>query len=505
MKLKGVKRLRFDEFHPLTFLIFIANIVFGLFRYEVIEMLQKKRMRKENDLGKDPIPQLVLRLAIPAMLAQFVNVLYSVIDRMYIGNIPEIGEAALAGVGVCGPIVTMLSAFAAWIGNGGAPLLAIKCGEQNKKGASAILANSFLLLLGMGTLLTLLAFLTKDFLIVKFGATEAIFPYAEAYMSVYLAGTVFSVLALGLNQFIICQGFAGLGMTSVVIGAVFNLVLDPVFIFGFHMDVAGAALATVLSQTVSCLFTLWILFRGPVPVKITFHGYAAGICARILTLGVTPFLIIIQNVMLKMYGGADSDMLLTCNTIVQSFMLIITMPLGGITAGTQSILGYNYGAANILRIRLAEKHIIRTALIFCTIMFALAQWDVTAGLFVRLFTQSAAYQSLTVQFIRIYTLGVIPLALQYALVDGLTGMSLVAFSCPLSFVRKGLYIGLVVFISVTFGAVAMFWAEPVSDVVSAAISCITFLCVIPGALRRREEAVTRLTSDSPAPYSRNAP
>lgn len=513
MKLKGVKRLRFDEFHPLTFLIFMTNIVFGLFGYEVTEMLQKKRMRKENDLGKDPIPQLVLRLAIPAMLAQFVNVLYSVIDRMYIGNIPEIGETALAGVGICGPIVTMLSAFAAWIGNGGAPLLAIKCGEQNKKGASAILANSFLLLLGMGTLLTLLGFLTKDFLIVKFGATEAIFPYAEAYMSVYLAGTVFSVLALGLNQFIICQGFAGLGMTSVVIGAVFNIVLDPVFIFGLHMDVAGAALATVLSQAASCLFTLWILFRGPVPVRITFHGYAAGICARILTLGVTPFLIIlfdnvliiIQNVMLKMYGGADSDMLLTCNTIVQSFMLIITMPLGGITAGTQSILGYNYGAANTARIRLAEKHIIKTALIFCTIMFALAQWEVTAGLFVGLFTQNTAYQSLTVQFIRIYTLGVIPLALQYALVDGLTGMSLVAFSCPLSFVRKGLYIGLVVFLSVTFGAAAMFWAEPVSDVVAAAISCITFLCVIPGALRRREAAVRRLTSGSPAPYSRNVP
>ena len=216
-------------------------------------------------------------------------------------------------------------------------------------------------------------------------------------------------------------------------------------------------------------------------------------------------LIIIQNVMLKMYGGADSDILLTCNTIVQSFMLMITMPLGGITGGTQSILGYNYGAANSARIRLAQKHILKTTLIFCTVMFVLAQWNVSAGVFVRLFTQNTAYQALTVRLIHIYTLGVIPLAIQYALVDGFTGMSLVAFSFPLSFLRKGLYIGLVIFFSVTFGAAAMFWAEPLSDTAAAIFSGTVFLCVIPRVLRRRETAVKSLTSDSPAPYSQSAP
>lgn len=460
-------------------------------------MQKHKKAQKVNHLGTDPIPKLVLRLAIPAMLAQFVNVLYSVIDRIYIGNISGIGETALAGVGICGPIVTMISAFAAWIGNGGAPLLAIKSGEQDKKGASAILANSFLLLLGMGALLMALAYIMKDFLIIRFGATDAIFPYAETYMRIYLIGTIFAVLSLGLNQFIICQGYSGLGMTSVMIGAFFNIILDPVFIFGLHMDVAGAALATVISQAASCLFTLFVLFRGPVPIKITFCDYKIGICLRILTLGVTPFLIIlfdniliiVQNVMLKSYGGTDSDMLLTCNTIVQSFMLMITMPLGGITCGTQSILGYNYGAANSARIRLAEKHIIKVALIFCTIMFALAQWPATAGLFVRLFTQNATYSSLTVHFIHIYTLAVIPLAIQYALVDGFTGMSLVRLSFPLSFVRKSLYIGLVIFFSVYYGAATMFWAEPISDVISATVSCIAFLCVIPGVLRKREETM----------------
>lgn len=461
-----------------------------------------------NRLGSDPVPLLVRRLALPAMAAQFINVLYSIIDRMYIGNIPQTGEAALAGVGICGPVVTMLSAFAAWIGNGGAPLMSIKSGEQDSEGAKSILANCFLLLLGMAVLLTAVGLICKDFLLVRFGATEGIFPYAESYMRIYLLGTVFAVLSLGLNQFIICQGYAGLGMASVTIGAVFNIALDPVFIFVFHMGVSGAALATVISQAASCLFTLLILFRGPVPVRISFHGYSKKVCSRVLLLGITPFLIIlfdnvliiIQNVMLKTYGGADSDMLLTCNTIVQSFMLMVTMPLAGITGGTQSILGYNYGAGNSSRIRLAERHIIKTGLIFCTIMFIIAQSG-AANLFVQLFTQNRDYASLTVRFIHIYTLAVIPLAVQYALVDGFTGMSVVKAAFPLSFVRKALYIGLVVYFSVYHGAAAMFWAEPVSDVVSAAVSTAVFLAVAPRLLSSREKAICagriRNTSQTP--------
>lgn len=458
------------------------------------------KKKTANNLGTDPIPLLVLRLALPAMLAQFVNVLYSIIDRMYIGNIPLTGETALAGVGICGPIVTMLSAFAAWIGNGGAPLLSIRSGERDTKGAADILANCFLLFLGMSVLLTVLGFCFKDRLLTGFGATETIFPYAESYIRIYLTGTVFAVLSLGLNQFIICQGYAGLGMTSVIIGAVFNILLDPLFIFVFHMGVSGAAAATVISQAASCLFTLFVLFRGPVPVKITFHGYRADICTRVLTLGMTPFLIIlfdnilivIQNIMLKTYGGADSDMLLTCNTIVQSFMLMVTMPLSGITAGTQSILGYNYGAGDSGRIRLAERHILKTGLIFCTIMFLLAQTGSIARMFVRLFTQNTAYQDMTVHFIHIYTLAIIPLAVQYALVDGFTGMSIVKAAFPLSFFRKGLYIGLVIYFSMLHGAAAMFWAEPISDIASAAVSAVTFLIFAPRLLRARETAVSTM-------------
>lgn len=462
------------------------------------------KTKRENNLGTDDIRKLVPRIALPAMLAQFVNVLYSIVDRMYIGNIPLVGETALAGVGICGPIVTMISAFAAWIGIGGAPLMSIKMGEKNQAGAEKILANCFILLLGMAVIITAAGFLAKDRLLVAFGATESIFPFANTYMSIYIVGTVFAILALGLNQFIICQGYSGLGMCSVVIGAVCNIILDSVFIFGMQMGVAGAALATVVSQAASCAFTLFILFGKRVPVRINFSRYMGcgrkkmmefSICARVLVLGLTPFLIIlfdnvliiIQNIMLKEYGGGDSDLLLTCNTIVQSFMLMITMPLSGISGGTQSILGYNYGAGNSGRIKLAEKQIMKTALIFCSIMFVLAQ--VGARFFVIIFTREPQYLEMTQYFIRIYTLGVIPLAVQYVFVDGLTGMGIARVALPLSFIRKGIYIGLVVFLSMNMGAAKMFWAEPVSDAVAPVITAVAYGIMIPRILSARENEV----------------
>lgn len=450
--------------------------------------------KKENNLGSDPIPSLVLRLAIPAMLAQFVNVLYSVIDRMYIGNIELVGETALAGVGICGPIVTMLSAFAAWVGIGGAPLMSIKLGQKDAKSARKILSNCFLLLIVFSVLLMVLGYIFKNVLLVTFGATSTIFPYADEYLTVYLAGTLFSTLSLGLNQFIICQGFSNLGMMSVMLGALCNIILDPLFIFTFHMGVSGAAWATVVSQLCSCLFTLVVFLSKKLPIGITLGNYDRRIMLRVLTVGVTPFLIIlfdnvliiIQNIMLKNYGGAESDLLLTCNTIVQSFMLMVTMPLSGISGGTQSILGFNYGAGNNERIKSAERQIIKTALIFCSVMFLLAQFG--SGFFVRIFTKDPLYLEKTVHFIRIYTLGIIPLAVQYCIVDGFTGMGISQAALPLSFFRKGLYIGLVIIFCLTLGAEALFWAEPISDVVSPVVSFVTFSIMLPKILLHKPAA-----------------
>ena len=427
-------------------------------------------MKLENNLGEDPIGKLVMRLAIPSMFAQFVSVLYSIVDRMFIGNIKEIGEVALAGVGVCGPIVTLLSSFAALIGIGGAPLMSMKMGAKDEKGAEKILANCFLMLLVISGVLMAVAFLLKEQMLWWFGAGERTFSYANEYITIYLMGTVFAILTVGMNQFIICQGFAKVGMISVLIGAVCNIILDPICIFVFHMGVKGGAFATILSQMASCIFVLQFLFSKKVPIRITFGGYHKNIMKRVLTLGFTPFiiiafdniLIISLNAILQKYGGVKGDMLLTCGTIVQSFMLLVTMPLGGITGGTQAILAYNYGAGNTERIKKAEKYIAAYALVFTGILFLAAQ--IIPEYFVKIFTQNETYISLTVWAIRVYTLGIIPLALQYTIVDGFTGMGIANLAISLSFFRKGLYFLGIFLIPVFFPIENVFFTEPITDI-----------------------------------------
>ena len=441
-------------------------------------------MKIENDLGRDDVRLLVMRIAIPSMLAQFVSVLYSVVDRMYIGNIPEIGETALAGVGVCGPIVTLITAFGSLVGVGGAPLMSIRLGEKDEKGASQILANCFLLLSAISLIIMAAALLLKNRLLVWFGASEAIFPYANDYITIYLLGTIFALLSIGMNQFIICQGFAKVGMKAVMIGAVANIVLDPIFIFGLHLDVRGAALATVLSQMCSCFYVLRFLFGKKVPIRITFHGYDPRLMLQVARVGFSPFviialdnvLIISQNMVIQRLGGpGQGDTILTCAAIVQSFMLIITMPLGGITSGTQTILGYNYGARRPDRIWKAEQWIVTCALVFNTVMFLAAQC--IPEIFVRIFTRNEEYVALSVWAIRMSTLGVIPLAVQYTIVDGFTGMGIAKVAITLSLFRKSVYFLSVVLIPLLTGVTTVFFAETVSDFAGPVFSIILFLLV----------------------------
>ena len=217
-------------------------------------------MALENDLGRDNIRQLVWRIAIPSMLAQFVSVLYSIVDRMYIGNIPEVGDIALAGVGVCGPVVTMVGSVAFLIGVGGAPLMSISLGEGNEDRARRILANCFVMLLGAAVILTAIVLPLRRPMLYLFGASDATYPYADAYFTVYLSGTVFALLSTGLSQFILAQGFAKVSMRLVLLGAALNIILDPVFIFLLDMGVSGAALATVISQMASATYGLLFLF-----------------------------------------------------------------------------------------------------------------------------------------------------------------------------------------------------------------------------------------------------
>ena len=451
-------------------------------------------MRKQNDLGKDDIKQLVRRLAIPSMLAQFVNVLYSIVDRMYIGNIPEVGEVALAGAGVCGPIVTLISSFAFLVGIGGAPLMAIRMGEENQEGAEKILANCFVMLLGLSAMLTGAAIAFREPMLMFFGASEQTFPYAYDYLTFYVAGTVFAILTAGLNQFITCQGFANEAMLTTIIGAVMNIVLDPIFIFVLGMGVRGAAVATVLSQACSCAFVLWFLFGYRAHVRITLGGYSARVMLRVLTFGFCPFiiiagdsvLIIALNTVLQRYGeNGSGDMLIACATIVQSYMQIVTLPLGGITSGTQPILSFNYGAKNTDRIRKGEKEIVKLAFLFCLIMFIISQ--TVSSVFVRLFTQNEQYIQLSVWAIKVFTFGIIPLALQYAFVDGLTALGIVRVSVSLSVFRKIAFLVLTLLIPAYFGATAAFYAEPIVDIFCGLFSTAIFLSLIGRILRKREQ------------------
>ena len=457
-------------------------------------------MRQENDLGKDPIGRLVLRVAIPSMLAQFVNVLYSIVDRMYIGNIAGVGELALAGVGICGPVITMISSVASLIGIGGAPQMSIRLGEGKKEEARDILANAFLMLCTLSVVLTGILYAVRRPMLMFFGASTDTIPYAETYFSCYVVGTIFALLSTGMSQYIICQGYAKIAMFSVVLGAVLNIVLDPIFIFALHMGVAGAAIATVLSQLASCCFVLRFLFGRWTPVSIHFGGYRWRIMRRILAIGFTPFaiiavdniMIIAMNMVLQRYGGPTrGDMLVTCATIAQSFMLVVTMPLGGITGGTQSILSFNYGARHVSRVRAGQRRIFLLCLGFTAVM-TLVAW-LGGSVFVRLFTADPTVASQARWAIRVCTLSLLPLAIQYEIVDGFTAIGQVRYSLALSFWRKLVYFVALFVCPAVFGAEAAFFAEPISDLLGPVVSIVVYLLVMNRILKKR------LTDRTPAP------
>ena len=453
-------------------------------------------MARINDLGKDPIPSLVLRIAIPSMLAQFVSVFYSIVDRIFVSSIPDVGDLALAGVGVCGPIVTMVVSFAFLIGIGGTPLMGISLGERNQERAEQILGNCFMMLCVLSVILTAVIFAIREPMLRLFGASDITYEYAESYFCTIICGTIFALLSTGMNQFIICQGYAKTGMAAVMLGTVLNIILDPVMIFVFDMGVRGAALATVISQAASMIFVVSFLFSKRSNVKITFGNYNFGIMSRVLKLGFTPFaiiavdnvMIIAMNALLQKHGGAaQGDMLITCNTIVQSFMLVVTMPLGGISGGTQCILSYNYGACNCERVTKAHHFIRWLCAGYNALMFAMVY--LAGPLFISLFTQDAELAAEAYRAIKICTLAIIPLGVQYAIIDGLTGMGQVQLSLPLSFWRKTVYFVSIFLLPELFGAASVFFAEPISDILGPVVSVIVCKKHIPRVLRLREENV----------------
>ena len=441
-------------------------------------------MKKTNDYGKDPIPVLVLKTSVPFMLAQLVNVLYSIVDRIYVGNIPVIGADSLAGAGVCAPIITLLSSFGTLVGIGGSVLFSVRLGAGDEKMARRILANSFSLLLILSAALTVAFLLTKDQLLNWFGASEVTFPYADTYLTIYTLGTFFALLSMGMNYFITAQGYPGLGMMTTLIGAVVNIVLDPVFIFLFHMNIAGAAVATVIAQMSSCVFVLVTLRTKKMRIPLGIVKPEADIGKRIVKIGFSPFLIlatdsviiIAMNAVLQHYGGKEyGDTLITAVTIVQSYMLLITSPMLGITGGSQPLISYNYGANRPDRIRGTIFWALMLCLCFTTLMFVLSR--TAAHIFVRIFTDNAEYTDLAIWGIRAFTLMIIPLSFQYVFVDGLTALGMTKTSLTLSLIRKSIYLGATCTLPLLSAAESAFYAEPLADGSAAVLSCIVFFFI----------------------------
>jgi len=432
---------------------------------------------------------LLLRLAVPTMLAQLINVLYSIVDRMFIGHIAGSGSLALAGVGVCGPIISLLSSFSFLVGLGGTPLMATRMGQGNTNAASDILSNCFRLLLGMAVGLSIVFFALRRQFLWWFGASADTFPYAMEYITIYIAGTAFALLSGGLNSFLIAQGRSGLGMGTVTIGAVLNIVLDPVFIFLLNMGVAGAAWATVLSQAAACVFALVSLRLPGLPVPLRWGRFQPAVCRRVLALGLSPFLtyaldsviLIILNTALQRYGGpGEGDILITCSAIVQSYMLLIAMPMSGITLGCQGVVSFNLGAGSEKRVRQALGGVLLICLVFAAFMLGATQ--LLAPRFVHLFSTDSEILSRSIGYIKIYTAAALFMAVQWTSVDMSTALGEVRLALFCSLFRKTLFLGGIVLFPLLFTASAAFAAEPFCDITASILSCTLFLHFLPKRL-----------------------
>ena len=367
----------------------------------------KVKKKKEADLGKDSLGPLLLKLALPAILAQIINVLYNMVDRMYIGHIPKVGPSALTGVGVTMPVIMAISAFAALVSMGGAPRASIMLGRGEHPKAEKILGNCTVMLVIMAIILTAVFLIWGEPILMVFGASEATIGYALDYMRIYALGTIFVQLALGLNAFINAQGYAKIGMITVAIGALCNIVLDPIFIFSMSMGVKGAALATIISQAISSIFVVYFLTskRSGLRIKLDNLKLDFQVILPCLALGLSPFIMqftesvisVCFNTSLLKYGG---DIAVGSMTILTSVMQFSMLPLQGLTQGAQPIISFNYGAENIDRVKRAFKLLLKISLSYSMLLWAVAMF--IPDTFIYIFTSHGELATYTRWAIRIY-------------------------------------------------------------------------------------------------------
>lgn len=441
----------------------------------------------EKKFNTMSIALLVLHLGVPAMFAQFFNVLYSIVDRIFVGNINDIGDLALASVGVCTPVLTAISAFANMVGVGGSTIMSMSLGRGDKKTAQKTINNAMLMLVVISVSVTIISILFKRQLLFILGCSENIYPYANKYFTIYILGTVFALCGLGMNQFILAQGYARQGMISVIIGSLTNVILDFIFIYILNKGISGAALATVISQFCSCAYVILFLHNKKRTVYVGFGYYNKKLIFRILIIGVMPFLItlldnfilILMNMSLRKWGGTElGDIYIAGAAVVQSFMIIVNCPALGITSGCGTIYSFHYGSGNYKKVMETFKYVLILCGLFIGFLLLIVQ--IFPEVFVGMFIRDNANVILTSGFIKKYTIGLLGIAVQCAFVDGLTSMGKVRYAMPLSLFRKMIYVLGIILLPYFTKLENIFYVGTISDVIGAGFTLIVFsIYVVP--------------------------
>ena len=436
----------------------------------------------KNFLGTAPIGKLLLKLSIPTVIAQLINMLYNVVDIIYIGHIPGEGSLALTGVGVCMPIIMIVTAFAALISSGGAPRASICMGKQDNKSAEQILGNCFSLQIAVSIVLTVVLLIWNKDLLMAFGASKNTLGYATDYMRIYALGTLFVQLTLGMNAFITAQGFTTTSMVSVLIGAICNITLDPVFIFVFNMGVKGAALATVLSQAIS---TMWVVVflsgkKTQLHLRKKYMDLKPKIFLPCVALGLATFIMqasesvvtVCFNSSLLHYGG---DIAVGAMTILTSVMQFAMLPLQGIAQGSQPIVSYNYGAKNADRVKKTFRLLVITCLTYSTLLWATVQ--IIPKVFVSIFTSDAKLVAFTAPMLKIYLGGLFLFGIQIACQITFTSLGKAVNSIIVAVVRKFVLLLPLIYIMphvVSNPTIGVYMAEPIADIIAVLFTSVLF-------------------------------
>ena len=437
---------------------------------------------KNQDMGTGSVRKWMVQLAVPALVGQVVNLLYNIVDRIYIGHIPEIGGAALTGVGLFTPILMLITAFAMMAGSGGAPRAAIAMGQGDKEKAEKILGNCFTVLMGMAVILTAVFYFVCPTLLRWFGASGATLPYAVAYGRIYILGSIFVLTTMGLNVFITTQGFAKISMLTTVIGAVTNIVLDPILIFGLKLGVKGAAIATVCSQAVSAIWILRFLTgkKTILKLKVSNMKLIPSIILPCLGLGVSTFVMLSTESILSIsftsslakFGG---DVAVGAMTVLTSINQLITMPLSGVCQGGQPLISYNYGAKKLDRVKKAFYCQFGVCVAYTVVFWLLLM--TMPNVFAGIFTSDTAIVDYTAWAIRVFLALGFSVGFQISCQQAFMALGQAKISLVMALLRKVFLLIPLIFILPLFfadKAFAVYLAEPIADIVAAAVTTFMF-------------------------------